>query len=59
MEYKAAHDSGAALICKYDGVVEFVDANEVRVRRDNGALDKYDITKFRRSNKNSTITNVR
>ena len=50
MEYKAAHDSGAALLCKNDGVVEFVDAHEVRVRRDNGALDKYDITKFRRSN---------
>ena len=30
--------------------LEFVDAHEVRVRRDNGALDKYDITKFRRSN---------
>ncbi|EOH76899.1 DNA-directed RNA polymerase subunit beta [Enterococcus malodoratus] len=50
MEYKAAHDSGAALLCKNEGVVEFVDAHEVRVRRDNGALDKYDITKFRRSN---------
>ncbi|MDT2677127.1 DNA-directed RNA polymerase subunit beta [Enterococcus dongliensis] len=50
MEYKAAHDSGAALLCKNDGVVEFVDAHEVRVRLDNGALDKYDITKFRRSN---------
>ena len=50
MEYKAAHDSGAALLCKNEGVVEFVDAHEVRVRRGNGALDKYDITKFRRSN---------
>ena len=50
MEYKAAHDSGAALLCKHDGVVEFVDAREVRVRRDNGALDKYTIIKFHRSN---------
>jgi len=50
MEYKAAHDSGAALLCKNDGVVEFVDAHEVRVRRDNGALDVYSVTKFRRSN---------
>ena len=24
MEYKSAHDSGAALLCKHDGVVEFV-----------------------------------
>ncbi|MBS4751120.1 DNA-directed RNA polymerase subunit beta [Granulicatella sp. zg-ZJ] len=50
MEYKAAHDSGAALICKHEGIVEYVDAKEVRVRRDNGALDKYDIIKFARSN---------
>ena len=50
MEYKSAHDSGAALLCKHDGVVEFVDAKEIRVRRDNGALDKYMVTKFRRSN---------
>ncbi|CZR00932.1 rna polymerases beta chain signature [Trichococcus palustris] len=50
MEYKAAHDSGAALLCRYEGIVEYVDAKEVRVRRDNGALDKYDIIKFQRSN---------
>ena len=28
MEYKSAHDSGAALLCKHDGVVEFVDAKK-------------------------------
>ena len=50
MEYKAAHDSGAALLCQHDGVVEYVDAKEIRVRRDNGALDKYEIIKFQRSN---------
>ena len=50
MEYKSAHDSGAALICKADGIVEYVDAAEIRVRRDNGTLDHYSITKFRRSN---------
>ncbi|MBF0780646.1 MULTISPECIES: DNA-directed RNA polymerase subunit beta [unclassified Granulicatella] len=50
MEYKAAHDSGAALICKHEGVVEFVDATQIRVRRDNGTLDKYTVIKFARSN---------
>ncbi|MGX7418910.1 DNA-directed RNA polymerase subunit beta [Carnobacterium gallinarum] len=50
MEYISAHDSGAALICRNPGVVEYVDAKEVRVRQENGALDKYSITKFRRSN---------
>ncbi len=50
MEYKAAHDSGSALVCKHDGVVEYVDSSEIRVRRSNGTLDKYSATKFSRSN---------
>ncbi|MCF1585045.1 DNA-directed RNA polymerase subunit beta [Tetragenococcus koreensis] len=50
MEYMSAHDSGAALLCKADGIAEYVDVTEIRVRRDNGALDIYHITKFRRSN---------
>ena len=41
MEYRAAHDSGAALVAKAAGTVEYVDANEVRVRREDGTLDKY------------------
>ncbi|RSU14349.1 DNA-directed RNA polymerase subunit beta [Vagococcus elongatus] len=50
MEYKAAHDSGSALIAKHDGVVEYVDADGIRVRRSNGTLDKYTVSKFQRSN---------
>ncbi|MGX7012976.1 DNA-directed RNA polymerase subunit beta [Vagococcus silagei] len=50
MEYKAAHDSGAALLCKHDGIVEFVDAKQIRVRREDGSLDKYNVIKFHRSN---------
>jgi DNA-directed RNA polymerase subunit beta len=50
IEYTAAHDSGVALICKHDGTVEYVDAREVRVRRDNGTIDTYKLMKFRRSN---------
>ncbi|MGK4185663.1 DNA-directed RNA polymerase subunit beta [Pediococcus pentosaceus] len=50
IEYKAAHDSGVALLCQHAGVVEYVDAREVRVRRDDGALDTYKLMKFRRSN---------
>ncbi len=50
IEYKAAHDSGVALICKHEGTVEYVDAREIRVRRDDGALDTYKLMKFRRSN---------
>ncbi|ANZ61453.1 DNA-directed RNA polymerase subunit beta [Secundilactobacillus paracollinoides] len=50
IEYKAAHDSGVALISKHDGSVEYVDANEIRVRREDGALDTYKLMKFQRSN---------
>ena len=50
MEYKAAHDSGAALLCAADGVVEYVDSDQIRVRKEDGSLDKYAIIKFQRSN---------
>ncbi|MFC6290944.1 DNA-directed RNA polymerase subunit beta [Levilactobacillus angrenensis] len=50
IEYKAAHDSGVALISQHEGTVEYVDAREIRVRRDDGALDTYKLMKFRRSN---------
>ena len=50
IEYKAAHDSGDAMIAEHAGTVEYVDAREIRVRRDDGALDTYKLMKFRRSN---------
>lgn len=53
MEYLAAHDSGAALLCKNAGIVEYVDAKKVLVRQENGTLDRYNIAKFKRSNSGS------
>nr|WP_057769938.1 DNA-directed RNA polymerase subunit beta [Lactobacillus selangorensis] len=50
MEYKAAHDSGTALLAKHPGTVEFVDAKEIRIRLEDGSLDKYHLMKFMRSN---------
>ncbi len=58
MEYVSGKDSGAAVICKYDGIVEHVEAREIRVRRVSeidgqevkGNLDKYRMLKFIRSN---------
>ncbi|WP_026583284.1 DNA-directed RNA polymerase subunit beta [Bacillus sp. J33] len=58
MEYVSGKDSGAAVICKHDGIVEHVEAREVWVRRINnvdgqevkGDLDKYRMLKFIRSN---------
>ncbi|MGX7107364.1 DNA-directed RNA polymerase subunit beta [Hutsoniella sourekii] len=50
MEYQAAHDSGAALLCKRPGEVVYVDANCVRVKIEDGSIDEYHLTKFARSN---------
>ena len=50
MEYKAAHDSGIALLAQHAGTVEYVDAKVIRVRREDSSLDTYELMKFRRSN---------
>lgn len=58
MEYVSGKDSGAAVICKREGIVEHVEAREIWVRRVKevdgqevkGDLDKYRLLKFVRSN---------
>ena len=50
IEYKAAHDSGVAMISRAAGMVEYVDGREIRIRREDGQLDHYELMKFRRSN---------
>ncbi|NKF02899.1 DNA-directed RNA polymerase subunit beta [Lactobacillus paracasei] len=50
MEYKAAHDSGTAVLANNAGTIEYVDAKQIRVRREDGALDAYNLMKFKRSN---------
>ncbi|QKY70935.1 DNA-directed RNA polymerase subunit beta [Lentibacillus sp. CBA3610] len=58
MEYVSGKDSGAAIICQNEGVVEHVEAKEVRVRRISevdgkevqGDLDVYRMQKYIRSN---------
>ncbi|TEA88516.1 DNA-directed RNA polymerase subunit beta [Lacticaseibacillus paracasei] len=50
MEYKAGHDSGTAVLANNAGTVEYVDAKQIRVRREDGALDAYNLMKFKRSN---------
>nr|WP_082383917.1 DNA-directed RNA polymerase subunit beta [Lacticaseibacillus thailandensis] len=52
MEYKAAHDSGTALLAKHPGRVEYVDAKVIKVRRQDDTQDVYHLMKFRRSNAN-------
>ncbi|RYG44322.1 DNA-directed RNA polymerase subunit beta, partial [bacterium] len=55
-ERVAAVDSGAAVIAKEGGVVEYVSSLEVRVRRDDGTVDKYPLMHMVQSNKSTCFT---
>ena len=62
MEHVNARDSGAAVIAKFTGIVEHVEAREIRVRRIEeidgkevkGDLTKYKLQKFIRSNQGTS-----
>jgi len=62
MEHVDARDSGAAVVAKYDGVVEHVEARSIHVRRIEvvdgqevkGDLTKYKLQKFIRSNQGTS-----
>ncbi len=58
MEYKAAVDSGVAVVSRHEGVVERVSADEVVIRTTEGSLETYKLIKFMRSNQ-GTCTNQR
>ena len=56
MEYKAARDSGVVILAKHTGTVEFVDADRIVIRRDDGeGSDSYKMLKFKRSNQGTCI----
>ena len=56
MEYRAAKDSGVVVLAKHSGVVTYVDANEIRIKRDDGeGVEKYKLLKFKRSNQGTCI----
>jgi len=56
IEYKAAVDSGVLPKAKNAGIVTYVSANEIRVKRDSdGGTDTYRLLKFKRSNQGTCI----
>ena len=56
IEFKAAVDSGVLPKVKNAGVVTYVSANEIRVKRDvDGGTDTYRLLKFKRSNQGTCI----
>ncbi|MCI5582810.1 MAG: DNA-directed RNA polymerase subunit beta [Anaeroplasma sp.] len=50
MEYRAAKDSGSALVATMPGVVQYVDAKKIIVKEDSGDMHRYDLYQFLRSN---------
>ena len=55
MEYKAAVDSGVVLLAKHSGTVRRVTAAEIVIETDTGAVDRYKLQKFERSNQGTCI----
>lgn len=55
IEYKAALDSGVTVVCREDGVVERVTANEIVIRNIHNQRDVYKLLKFNRSNQGTCI----
>ncbi len=56
IEYKAARDSGVVQLAKHAGTISFVDADTIRVTRDDGeGVDSYHLLKFKRSNQGTCI----
>jgi len=64
MEQVTARDSGAVVVARRDGVVDYVDSERIIVRADHNVdgtisrevtADIYRLTKFRRSNQNTCI----
>jgi DNA-directed RNA polymerase subunit beta len=55
MEHKVAYDSGVMTICRRDGIVDFVSAEEIIVKAANGEKDRYTLQKFERSNQGTCI----
>ncbi|MCI8622545.1 MAG: DNA-directed RNA polymerase subunit beta [Provencibacterium sp.] len=55
MEYKAAVDSGVAVVSAYNGVVQKVSANRIVIRTDEGETETYRLIKFMRSNQGTCI----
>ena len=66
MEYYAAKDSGACVVCRRSGIVETVDANRIVVRveddpeteAEESGVDIYTLIKYVRSNQNTCYNQV-
>ncbi|MEZ4358426.1 MAG: DNA-directed RNA polymerase subunit beta [Eubacteriales bacterium] len=56
MEYKAARDSGVAVLAEEDGIVKSVSTTMIVIKDKEGRLHEYKLLKFMRSNQGTCIT---
>ena len=55
MEMKAAVDSGNCVVAREGGVVERAETNRILIRKEDGTLDEYKLSKFVRSNQGTCM----
>jgi len=55
LEAQAARDSGMVIITQTDGEIVYLDANRIEVRDDNGAVHRYELQKYQRSNQDTCL----
>ncbi len=54
IEHRVATDSGSAIVCEEDGIVEYVDSHKIVVAKEQGNHE-YRLQKFRRANQGTSI----
>jgi DNA-directed RNA polymerase subunit beta len=55
IEYKAAKDSGVAIVSDVNGYVKYVDGSKIIIQDDYGMLHEYEMVKFERSNHSTCV----
>ena len=58
MEYRVAKDSGSCIVCREDGIVEYVDASRIVVAEESGQKREYRLRKFQQSNAGTCINQI-
>ncbi|MBQ6196996.1 MAG: DNA-directed RNA polymerase subunit beta [Lachnospiraceae bacterium] len=53
MENKAAVDSGVCVVARHDGTAIYVDATKIVLRLDDGTVEEYKLSKFKRTNQSN------
>ncbi|MDL2298764.1 DNA-directed RNA polymerase subunit beta [Synergistaceae bacterium OttesenSCG-928-D05] len=55
IEHRIAKDSGSCVVSRRAGTVAYIDADKVEIKTEDGQIDTYKLTKFRRSNQGTVI----